>query len=95
MIGVPLGRTALLKLVWLDRGSSISVRCVWNEEDQVLERGGAALLSGCDGNKATLTWTGAGHSSNAIQLSYRGEKLLPIIQFSLLSQCGPLLITRV
>ncbi|CAK6980007.1 uncharacterized threonine-rich GPI-anchored glycoprotein PJ4664.02 isoform X1 [Scomber scombrus] len=70
MFDIPLGRTVLLKLVSLEIGSSISVRCVWNEEDQVLESGGIALLSGCYTNKATLTWTGTGHSSNAVQLSY-------------------------
>ncbi|XP_071361097.1 uncharacterized protein [Trachinotus anak] len=69
-IDIPLGRTVLLKVVWLESGSNISVRCVWKKEDQVLESEGTVLLSGCDGNKATLTWTGAGHSSNAIQLSY-------------------------
>ncbi|XP_035516726.1 interphotoreceptor matrix proteoglycan 2 [Morone saxatilis] len=70
VIGIPLGRTVLLKVVWLESGSSISVRCVWNKQDQVLESGGTALLSGCDRNKATLSWTGAGHHSNGIQLSY-------------------------
>ncbi|XP_031719032.1 mucin-5AC isoform X1 [Anarrhichthys ocellatus] len=69
-IGVPLGPTVLLKLVWLDSGSSVVVRCVLNEADQVLESGGTALLSHCDGNKATFTWTGAGRSSNEMQLSY-------------------------
>ncbi|XP_056229032.1 mucin-2 isoform X2 [Seriola aureovittata] len=70
MIDIPVGRTVLLKAVRLESGSNISVRCVWNEEDHVLENEGTALLSGCDGNKATLAWSGAGHSSNAIQLSY-------------------------
>ncbi|XP_075947671.1 uncharacterized protein LOC142949740 [Anarhichas minor] len=69
-IGVPLGPTVLLKLVWLDSGSRVVVRCVLNEADQVLESGGTALLSHCDGNKATFTWTGAGRSSNEMQLSY-------------------------
>ncbi|XP_040891094.1 flocculation protein FLO11 [Toxotes jaculatrix] len=71
-IDIPPGRTVLLKAAWLESGSSISVRCVGNEGDHdwVLESGGTALLSGCDRNKATLTWTGAGHSSNAIQMSY-------------------------
>ncbi|XP_040000947.1 mucin-5AC isoform X2 [Xiphias gladius] len=69
---LPLGRTVLLRVVRLESGSSISVRCVRNEEghDQVLESPGTAVLSGCDRNKAALTWTAAGHSSNAIQLSY-------------------------
>ncbi|KAK5899263.1 hypothetical protein CesoFtcFv8_008759 [Champsocephalus esox] len=69
-IDVPLGVTVLLKLVWLESGSSISVQCVLNEEDKVLKSGETALLSLCDGNKASFTWTGAGHSSNAFQLFY-------------------------
>lgn len=69
-IDVPLGVTVLLKLVWLESGSSISVRCVLNEEDKVLKSGETALLSLCNGNKASFTWTGAGHSSNAFQLFY-------------------------
>ncbi|GLD52107.1 mucin-5AC-like isoform X1, partial [Lates japonicus] len=76
MIDVPLGRTVLLKVVRLESGSSVSVRCVWKEEDlnQVLESGGTALLSGCDRNKATLTWSGAGHSSDEVQLSYHAQE---------------------
>lgn len=70
LFDIPLGRMVHLKLLWLESGSSISVRCVWNEEDQVLESGGTALLSGCDRNKAILTWTGTRHYSNAIKLSY-------------------------
>lgn len=66
-IGVPAGRMVLLKL---ERGSSVSVGCLWKEDDQVLESGGTVLLSGCDGNKASLSWSGAGHSSNEIELSY-------------------------
>ncbi|KAK5926362.1 hypothetical protein CgunFtcFv8_021943 [Champsocephalus gunnari] len=69
-IDVPLGVTVLLKLVWLESGSNISVQCVLNEEDKVLKSGETALLSLCDGNKASFTWTGAGHSSNAFQLFY-------------------------
>ncbi|XP_068593552.1 serine-rich adhesin for platelets isoform X2 [Cebidichthys violaceus] len=69
-IGVPLGPPVLLKVVRLDGGSSVVVRCVLNEGDRVLESGGTALLSHCDGNKATFTWTGAGRPSNEIQLSY-------------------------
>ncbi|XP_041640004.1 interphotoreceptor matrix proteoglycan 2 [Cheilinus undulatus] len=70
-LNIPLGRTVLLKLVWLGNSSSISIRCVWNEKDLILESGGGtALLSGCDGNKATLYWTGEGWPSNAIELSY-------------------------
>ncbi|XP_054459568.1 mucin-2 [Anoplopoma fimbria] len=69
-LAVPAGRTVLLKSVWLDGGSSVVVRCVLNEEDKVLESGATALLSHCDENKATFTWTGEGLSSNVIQLSY-------------------------
>ncbi|XP_038569139.1 uncharacterized protein LOC119898897 [Micropterus salmoides] len=70
MLDIPLGRTVLLKLIWLESGSNISVRCVWNEEKQLLASGGTALLSDCDTNKATISWTGAGYSSNVIQVSY-------------------------
>ncbi|AWP05305.1 putative flocculation protein FLO11-like [Scophthalmus maximus] len=69
MMEVPPGRTLLLKV---ERGSSLSVRCARREgdPDRALESGRTALLSGCDGNKAALTWTGAGRSSNALRLSY-------------------------
>lgn len=67
---IPAGHTVLLKLVWLERGSNVSLRCVSDQENQALEIGDTALLAGCDQNKATLTWTGAGHSSNAFQLFY-------------------------
>ncbi|XP_035000695.1 mucin-5AC isoform X2 [Hippoglossus stenolepis] len=72
MIRIPPGRTLLLKVAGLEGDSSVSVRCVWNKKahDQVLESTGTARLSGCDGNKAALTWTGAGTSSDVIQLSY-------------------------
>ncbi|XP_065812068.1 mucin-3B [Labrus bergylta] len=70
-LNIPLGRTVLLKLVWLESNSSITIRCVWNKEDLVLEGGeGTALLSGCGKNKATLSWKGATQSSNAIELAY-------------------------
>ncbi|KAM7010122.1 uncharacterized protein LKV04_001958 [Tautogolabrus adspersus] len=70
-LNIPLGRTVVLKLVGLESNSSIIIRCVWNKEDLVLESGeGTALLSGCDKNKATLSWTGATQSSNAIELAY-------------------------
>ncbi|KAK5865819.1 hypothetical protein PBY51_020059 [Eleginops maclovinus] len=69
-IDIPLGVTLLLKLVWLESGSSVSVRCVLNKEDKVLKSGETALLSLCDGNKANFSWTGARHSSDAFQLSY-------------------------
>lgn len=71
MVDIPPGRTVLLKVVWLESGSNITVQCVGSEEGQVLESEGTALLS----NKATLTWTGGGRSSDTIQLSYYGEKL--------------------
>ncbi|XP_028281680.1 mucin-22 [Parambassis ranga] len=74
IIDIPQDRTVHLKLVWLDSGSSISVLCVLTVGDRVLERGGTALLSGCDRNKATLSWTGAGNSSNAAQLVYRVQE---------------------
>uniref|UniRef100_A0AAQ5Y0Z9 EGF-like domain-containing protein n=2 Tax=Amphiprion ocellaris TaxID=80972 RepID=A0AAQ5Y0Z9_AMPOC len=67
MIDIPLGRTVLLKL---ERGWNISVRCVWNEEVRVLDGGGTTLLSGCDRNKAALTWTRAERSPNTVQLAY-------------------------
>ncbi|XP_030574191.1 mucin-5AC isoform X2 [Archocentrus centrarchus] len=70
VIDIPLGRQVLLKLAWLESGSSLSVRCVWNEEDEALVSGGMALLSGCDRNKATLSWTGPGHSLDAVHLAY-------------------------
>ncbi|XP_060950926.1 mucin-2 isoform X2 [Limanda limanda] len=73
MIHIPPGRTLHLKLEGLEGDSSVAVRCVRNQEaqDRVLESSGTALLSGCDGNQAALTWTGAGtSSSNVIQLSY-------------------------
>ncbi|KAA8595249.1 hypothetical protein FQN60_012384, partial [Etheostoma spectabile] len=60
----------IITTVWLESGWRVSVRCVLNEEDQVLDSGGTALLSGCDGNKATFNWTGPGRSSNEIQLFY-------------------------
>ncbi|CAJ1054052.1 mucin-5AC [Xyrichtys novacula] len=70
-LSLPPGRTVLLKLVWLESNSSISVHCVPNREDLVLEGlRGSALLSGCDRNKATLSWTGPRQSSNVIELSY-------------------------
>lgn len=75
VIGVPQGRTVFLQLVKLGSGSTVSVRCVWNQESQILDRGGKILLNGCDGNKATLSWTG-GRSADAIQLAYYGKKLL-------------------
>ncbi|XP_068444891.1 mucin-5AC isoform X2 [Clinocottus analis] len=69
-ISVPPGRAVLLKFVRSDVGSSVKVWCVLNEGNRVLESGGEAVLSHCDGDKASFTWTGAGRSSNEIQLSY-------------------------
>lgn len=79
LIGIPLGRKVLLTPLWLDSGSNVTVRCVWNEEHRFLESGGAVVLSHCDKNKATLSWRGARQSSNLIQLSY-GMK--PFLSFS-------------
>uniref|UniRef100_A0A1A8J4I7 EGF-like domain-containing protein n=4 Tax=Nothobranchius kuhntae TaxID=321403 RepID=A0A1A8J4I7_NOTKU len=67
VLDVPSEGTVLLKLEWSDGDSTISLRC---EEDRILQRGDTALLSSCEGNKATLTWTGAGRSSDSAQLVY-------------------------
>lgn len=88
-ISITAGRTVLLKLLWLESGSSITVRCLRNEEDRVLEAGGTALLSDCFGNKATLSWTGEGRSSNPIQLSYYGTKVSLDYPLRLLNQYDP------
>lgn len=77
MIDITHGQMVLLSLAHLESGSSISVRCARDQEEQMLRAGGTALLLGCDRNKAALTWTGLGHSSNTVQLSYYGETLLP------------------
>lgn len=77
LIDVPLGGSVLLKAVKLEGGQRISVRCVWSQQDLVLESGGSALLSGCDRSKASLAWTGRRNSSNEIQLSYYGENPFP------------------
>ncbi|XP_074542961.1 uncharacterized protein LOC141803001 [Halichoeres trimaculatus] len=70
-LSLPLNRTVLLKVVWLESNLSISIHCVSNEEDVALESsGGTALLSGCDKNKATLFLTAPRLSSDAIQLAY-------------------------
>ncbi|XP_033824841.2 uncharacterized protein si:ch211-14k19.8 isoform X2 [Periophthalmus magnuspinnatus] len=71
---IPARHTVLLKLVWLERASNMSLLCVWGTKEWTLAVGDIALLSGCDQNKANLTWTGAGHSSNAFQLFYNGEE---------------------
>ncbi|XP_034543370.1 mucin-5AC [Notolabrus celidotus] len=74
-LSIPFGRTVLLKLIRLESNSSISIRCVSNGEDVVLESsGGTVLLSGCDRNKATLSWTAASQSSNEIQLAYNVQE---------------------
>lgn len=75
MISIPPGRTVLLKLLWLERGSSATLHCLGKDEDRVLEIDGSALLSNCSGHKASLSWTGEGHSSNPIELSYYGRKV--------------------
>ncbi|KAK2817307.1 hypothetical protein Q5P01_025498 [Channa striata] len=71
-IDIPLGGKVWLKLKDFEGASNISVRCFWTGEDQdlVLENGKTTLLSGCARDKATLTWTGAQHSSGTIRLSY-------------------------
>lgn len=71
-LSLPLNRTVLLKVVWLESNSSLSIQCVSNEkEDLALESsGGTALLSGCDNNKATLSLTAPRLLSHAIQLAY-------------------------
>lgn len=74
VIGLPAGRTVLLKLVRLENGSSASVRCFGNEAGRVLESEETALLSSCDGDKAALSWTGAGRPPDSIQLVYYGMK---------------------
>lgn len=74
LIDVPLGRAVSLTVVQLEDGSSVSVCCLWTEEnhDQVLKIGETALLSGCDRHKAALRWKGSGNSS--VLLSYYGER---------------------
>lgn len=71
---VPPGRTVLLTLLRLEPGSAVWVRCVWNQEDHILESQGTVALSQCDQNKATLSWRADGGSADSIQLSYRGRK---------------------
>ncbi|XP_038141269.1 uncharacterized protein si:ch211-14k19.8 [Cyprinodon tularosa] len=69
MLVIPLGRKVLLKLEWMDRHSSISVRC--GGQDQIFQiHQETMLLSDCDKNKAFLSWTGPGIFSNSIQLVY-------------------------
>lgn len=70
----PAGRMVLLKLDWSEGGPGVLVRCARSEEDWVLWSGDMTLLSGCDGNKATLSWRGTGHSSDSLQLAYFGEQ---------------------
>lgn len=67
---LPAGHTVLLKLVWLESGSNMSLVCTGDQDKQTLALGDTALLYGCDQNRATLTWSGAGHSSNAFQIFY-------------------------
>lgn len=67
---IPPGHSVQLKLVWLESGSNMSLVCTGHQEERTLAVGDSALLHGCDQNRATLTWTGAGHSSNAFQLFY-------------------------
>lgn len=76
VIVLPPGRTVRLKSDWLGSDSNVSVRCLWNDEDGIRVSEGTALLSRCDNNKATLSWRGAGRTSNSIQLFYYGMKPL-------------------
>lgn len=73
MISIPPGRSVLFKLLWLESGSSATVRC--RGKDRVLEIDESTLLTDCGGHKASLSWTGEGHSSNPIELSYYGKKV--------------------
>eukprot|EP00066_Takifugu_rubripes_P021848 XP_011611114.1 PREDICTED: uncharacterized protein LOC105417679 [Takifugu rubripes] len=70
IIDVPLGWTVHLALSESERGSTVWVRCVWNQKDHILETKGKVALSHCDGNKGTLLWGAAGQSPNSIRLSY-------------------------
>lgn len=74
VLDLPLGRMVLLKLDWSDVGPEVSVRCAGSEEGRVLRSGDMTLLSGCDGNKAPLSWRGTGPSSDSLQLVYFGEQ---------------------
>ncbi|KAK7929279.1 hypothetical protein WMY93_005674 [Mugilogobius chulae] len=69
-LGIPAQHTVQLKLVSLETGSNMSLVCVRDTKQWTLKVGDTALLSGCDRNRAALTWTGAGHSSNAFQFFY-------------------------
>ncbi|XP_076004279.1 uncharacterized protein LOC142997005 isoform X2 [Genypterus blacodes] len=69
MIDVSHGQV-FLSLAHLESGSSISVRCRRDQDEQMLRAGGTGLLLDCGRDKAALTWTGRGHSSNTVQLSY-------------------------
>lgn len=92
IISIPPGRTVLFKLLWLESGSNATVRCLGN--DHVLEIDGLTLLSNCGGHKASLSWTGEGHSSNPIDLSYYGKKVSLDYSVLLLNECDPLVHTR-
>nr|XP_057945090.1 interphotoreceptor matrix proteoglycan 2 [Doryrhamphus excisus]XP_057945099.1 interphotoreceptor matrix proteoglycan 2 [Doryrhamphus excisus] len=67
-LDIPPGRTLLLKPVWTDVGASVSLRCFWREDTQVLASGKTVQLSNCE--HANLTWTGSGRSLQALQLFY-------------------------
>ncbi|KAM9769695.1 uncharacterized protein ACNS7B_005049 isoform 1-T1 [Menidia menidia] len=70
VLDIPLGRTVLLYVVELESGSNISVQCDLAKGPQALQSKGTALLSGCDRNKAALSWTGTGRFPNEVQLAY-------------------------
>lgn len=72
-IDLPVGRTVVFKLAEPGGGSNLWLHCAGagHRRARVLEEGLESLLSGCDTNKATLTWASAGRSS--LQLLYYGE----------------------
>lgn len=84
MIEIPEGRTLLLELTQSPGGAGVSVLCgdVTGAHRHVLGGQGGALLKGCGGNQAHITWTGDGRSPDEIQLSYQGEELSNLVNQS-------------
>ncbi|XP_024914230.1 mucin-5AC-like [Cynoglossus semilaevis] len=76
VIEIPEGRTLLLELAQSPGGAGVSVLCgdVTGAHRQVLGGQGGALLKGCGGNQAHITWTGDGRSPDEIQLSYQVQE---------------------
>lgn len=70
IVDIPAGKTVLLKPEWSGSDWRISVQCILEEKNRVLESGRTAVLSGCDRNKAAFTWTREGHSTSVVQLAY-------------------------